>query len=130
MRHQITRVPRAVAALALAVCLAATANIQVAAQAPGTRRLTLEDAVRLALEENLGIRIERLSPELQDLVVADARSSWVPTLSSGLSGDRANTPSTNAFSGGQTSIIDTSVSSSVGLGQTLPTGGSYASIRR
>ena len=41
---------------------------------PSTRRLSVDEAVRLALEQNLGIRIERLNPEIQDLADrADAR---------------------------------------------------------
>jgi outer membrane protein TolC len=96
------------------------------AQTPITRRLSVDEAVRLALEQNLGVRIERLNPELQDFVVSQARSSWVPTFSSSLSGDRSNTPATNAFAGGQSNIVQTDLSTGVGLSQILPTGASYA----
>jgi outer membrane protein TolC len=50
----------------------------------------------------------------------------VPTITSSLTGDRANTPATNAFAGGQTSIIQKDFSTGVGLSQVLPTGASYA----
>jgi outer membrane protein TolC len=96
MRNQITRV---LSALAIAVLLAGFSDARLAAQTASTRRLTVDDAVRLALEQNLGIKIERLSPQMQDFVVTDARSAWVPTVSSTLANNRANTPSTNAFSG-------------------------------
>ena len=38
--------------------------------APQTRRLTLDDAVKLALENNLGLQVARINPHLQDLSVA------------------------------------------------------------
>jgi outer membrane protein TolC len=137
MREQIARVA-ACAALALGAHAlvppaasaqpanpTATASSGQPAASPA-RRLTLEDAVRQALELNLGIRVERLNPQLQDFVESEARSSWVPVLTSTLSDDRANVPATNAFAGGQTNIINTSLSSSLGLSQTLPTGASYS----
>lgn len=112
--------------LALAAAVLGSAGARADAQAPATRQLSVEEAVRLALEQNLGVRIERLNPELQDFVIAEARSSWVPTLSSSLTSDRANTPATNAFAGGQTSIIQSDFTTGVGLSQALPTGASYA----
>src|SRR5688500_1278633 len=44
-----------------------------------TRRLTIEEAVKLALENNLGIQIARYNPQVQDLAVAQARAAWVPS---------------------------------------------------
>ena len=81
--------------------------------------------MRLALAQNLGIQVERFGPQIQDTSVSEARGGWTPTLSSTLQDNRTNTPSTNAFSGGQTSIINSSVSAEVGLRQRLPTGANY-----
>ena len=89
--------------LILFVLAAAAAPAQ--AQTP-TRRLSVDEAVRLALEQNLGIQIERLNPQIQDIAVAQARSFWVPTVSSTLSNNSTTSPSTSALSGGQTSITD------------------------
>ena len=36
---------------------------------PQTRRLTIEEAVKLALENNLGIQIARFDPQVEDLTV-------------------------------------------------------------
>ena len=51
-----------------------------AAQAPASvvRRLTVEEAVRLSLENNLGIRVARIDPQIQDLSVAQAARRLVP----------------------------------------------------
>ena len=44
-----------------------------------TRRLSVDQAVALALKNNLGIRSERYGPQIQDMVVADPRSVGLPT---------------------------------------------------
>ena len=47
-------------------------------------RLTLDDAVRFALERNLDIRVQRLNPELQDIALASAQAFYSPSLTSTL----------------------------------------------
>src|SRR5215813_2084427 len=47
--------------------------------------LTLDDAVKLALDKNLDIAVQRLNPQVSDLSVASARSVYLPTLNSTLS---------------------------------------------
>jgi len=49
-----------------------------------TIALTLDDAVRFALERNLDIAVQRLNPQLQDIAVATARTFYGPTLTSQL----------------------------------------------
>src|SRR5581483_4762226 len=44
------------------------------------RRVSVDEAVRLALEQNLGIRIQRIDPQIQDLGIAQAKSFWAPNL--------------------------------------------------
>jgi outer membrane protein len=96
------------------------------AQTPPTRRLSVDEAVRLALEQNLGIQIERLNPQIQDIAVAQARSFWVPTVSSTFSNNSTTSPSTSALSGGQTSINDSRFSTELAMSQRLSTGASYS----
>ncbi len=47
-------------------------------QTESVRRLSIDEAVKLALEQNLGIRIQRFDPQIQDIGVAQARSFWAP----------------------------------------------------
>jgi outer membrane protein len=89
------------------------------------RRLSIDDAVKLSLEQNLGIQIERLNPQIQDLAVAQARTGWIPNLSSSLLNTSQNQPPTSALSGGQTKITDSQFSTQVGVAQTLKTGANY-----
>lgn len=45
-------------------------------------QLTLDDAVKLALERNLDLKVQRLNPELQDIAFASARAFYSPTVGS------------------------------------------------
>src|SRR6185503_783033 len=42
------------------------------------RRLTADEGVKLAIENNLGIQISRLDPQIEDLNIAAARGAWAP----------------------------------------------------
>ena len=70
------------------------------------RRLSIEEAVKLALEQNLGIRIERFDPQIQDVNVALARLFGSPSLGderSAENGSEASGPRVR-LSGGATSV--------------------------
>src|SRR6266705_5521851 len=62
------------------------------------RRLTVEEAVKLAVDQNLGVQIQRLDPQIQDEAVAQARAAWLPNLTSSFSKNSNNTPSTSSLS--------------------------------
>src|SRR5262249_42748639 len=54
---------------------------QSAAAVPGPElQLTSDEAVKLALENNLGIRAERLAPQVQALAVAQTRANYSPVV--------------------------------------------------
>src|ERR1700716_3988344 len=89
------------------------------------RPLSIEEAVKLALEQNLGIQIQRIDPQIQDVGVAQARSFWAPNLTSNLSRNSSVTPSANVLSGG--ARVDNGVlTSGVGMNQTTPWGAQYS----
>ena len=101
------------------------------ATAPGaqTRQLTIDEAVRLALDNNLGIQIARINPQVQDLAVALARTAWVPTFTTQVQGASATTPNAsflNATTGGQNATINRRILSNVGVAQQTPWGGNYS----
>jgi outer membrane protein TolC len=122
MRH----VTWAFALLAATGQLPAFAQTQPQGDAGVVRRLSVDDAVKLALEQNLGIQIDRLNPQIQDVTVAQARTGWIPTLTSSLTDNSQNSPSTSALSGGQTQILNGQFATAVGLAQTLRTGANYS----
>jgi outer membrane protein TolC len=90
------------------------------------RRLSWGEAVNLALEQNLGIRIERLNPQIQDYTVAQSRASWVPTFTSNFVGGSTDSPITNLFAGGQDKVTDGRFDAVFGVQQQLRTGGNYS----
>lgn len=95
-------------------------------QPRAVRRISLDEAVKLSLEQNLGLQIERLNPQIQDTTIAQVRGAWVPTLTSGFSNGSTDSPSTTALAGGQNKVVNAQATTQVGINQLLPTGGSYA----
>lgn len=96
------------------------------AAAGPTRRLTIEEAVKLALENNLGIQIARYNPQAQDLTVAQAQAAWVPSFTNTFLKNSQDSPNNNFLAGslgGKTS--QASFSNSAGLQQNTPWGGNY-----
>ena len=53
-----------------------------AAQARPVVRLTLDEAVKLTLDRNLDIAVQRLNPEINDIAIVSVRSVYHPTLTS------------------------------------------------
>jgi outer membrane protein TolC len=102
----------------------ATAQIPVS-QNRSVRQLSVDDAVRLAIEQNLGLEAERLNPQIQDTTIAEVRALNAPTLTSAFTNNRTSTPSTNLFSGGETKVTDSRFSTELGLAQRLRSGGNY-----
>jgi outer membrane protein TolC len=129
-RHANWTRAAAVAVLALSFPAARGLSAQTLANAaqalPPVRRLSVDDAVSLALEQNLGIQIDRLTPQIRDVSVAQAKTGWTPNFTSSLLNTKQNQPSTSALSGGQTKTTDSQFSTALGFAQTLKTGTSYS----
>ena len=91
------------------------------------RRLAIDEAVTLALEQNLDLRVERINPLIQDTLVADARSVYAPNLSTTVVGDDRDNPPFNIFAGGVDVVTDRFVQDTVGVVQQVPwKGGQYS----
>ncbi len=122
------RAAAATATLLVAALLLAPSIVQ--AQAPAAAqpaagelvRLSRDEAVRLALENNAALAATRLDPAISAERVAAARSAFVPTISTGLQRNNQTTPSTNLFSGDQP-LHSGFWSGNATVGQLLPWGG-------
>ncbi|MBK5298693.1 MAG: TolC family protein, partial [Vicinamibacteria bacterium] len=68
------------------------------------RQLSMDEAVKLALEQNLGIQIERFNPELQDLNTAQILSNYTPQFGGGVFTQSQDQPPSSFLSGGDTTI--------------------------
>jgi outer membrane protein len=100
-----------------------------AAQQPGTaptqvRRLSVDEAVRLAAENNLGIQIARYDPQIQDLNVAQAQSAYVPSVTNDFQSVNRTQPNQNFLAGALTTNED-QVINTTGVAAQLPWGGNY-----
>jgi outer membrane protein len=97
-----------------------------AADTRPVRRLTADEAVKLAIENNLGIQISRVDPQIEDLNVAAARGAWAPAFTSQFQNNSFQQPSANIFSGSQeANFKQDTFSSNFGVTQSLPWGGTY-----
>ena len=106
--------------------LAMRAAAQNTALQPGEtlRRISIDEAVKLAMEQNLGIKIQRFDPQIQDTGVSLAHSLWQPNFQTTLTRQAQTQAATSALAGGST-VNNGTFASNVGLNQTLPWGGSY-----
>ncbi|HXI32117.1 MAG TPA: efflux RND transporter permease subunit, partial [Vicinamibacterales bacterium] len=104
-----------------ALALAATASAQTSSSAqatPATLRLTVDEAVKMALDNNVDLRANRLDPQISDTRVAAASGVFKPTLVTSLN-------SNNQLQAPQSFLVPVAtetdvVSSNAGIGQRLP----------
>jgi outer membrane protein TolC len=87
--------------------------------------LTIEDAVKLALDKNLDIVVQRLNPEISDLSIATSRAAFFPSLTSTVLTQGTTTPSTNSIAGGAAAapVTNDAANWNGGLAQNLRWGG-------
>ncbi|MGH9143409.1 MAG: TolC family protein [Vicinamibacterales bacterium] len=88
--------------------------------------LTLDDAVKLALDRNLDIAVQRLNPEINDIGIARIRSIYHPALTSTLSTQSTTTPANSTLAGSQTAgvpIVASLGTFNGGIAQSVPWGG-------
>jgi outer membrane protein len=100
-----------------------------AAAAQGTMpvvQLTLDDAVKLALDRNLDIAVQRLNPEINDIAIARIASIYHPALTSTLNANSNTRPSTSSIAGSAVAgapIVTGLSTYNAGVAQSVPWGG-------
>lgn len=98
---------------------------QPAGQAPATLNLTVDEAVRMARENNLDLAADRLDPQIGDTQVAAASAAFKPTFTTGVQRNNQLQPPSNLIFpiATRTDVV----TSNLGLNQRLPWfGTSYA----
>ncbi|HET6955465.1 MAG TPA: efflux RND transporter permease subunit [Vicinamibacterales bacterium] len=102
----------------LAFGLAASAHAQSAARTPATLRLTVDEAVKMALDNNVDLAADRLDPQISDTRVAAAANVFRPTFNAGLNSSNQLLPPSNFLTPvAQENDVN---SSNAGLSQKLP----------
>ena len=83
------------------------------------RDLSLEQAVQIALENNLDLKVARMTPQIQDYALVQARAAFRPTLTGNFNQNSRSRVSTNAnegvpFATTQTQTYGSSLSQNLG----------------
>jgi len=95
---------------------------QPASVANGTS-VSMEEAVRMALENNLGIQGERLNPQIQSYAVARANAVWAPSLISSFTRSNSTAPPTDFLSSTAAVVTNGNLFSQAGIQQAMRRGG-------
>jgi outer membrane protein TolC len=111
--------------LAISLLLTAPAAAQV--KPVETLRLTLDEAIRYAVENNPELEIVRLDTEVEAARIGESRGAFVPVFSTQLGRSSVATPSTNLLFGERGVDVDDWFSST-GVRQRLPWGSGTWSI--
>jgi outer membrane protein TolC len=132
--------PRPVARAALAVAmLVGAAPVSFAQQTPPAappapaasqtleptgpiRPLSIDEAVQLALQQNLGIQVERLNPALQDYSIAQALANYTPVFGGGVNYRHQDQPPSSFLSGAATTITSTNFGGNAQVAEFFPWG--------
>jgi len=89
------------------------------------KALSLEDCILKAMENNLGIAIEVLNPELADISVSRAQERFMPSLS--FSFNKRDTSSASySFLDASDQVLTITDNYSAQISQLIPTGGSFS----
>ncbi|MEQ8764742.1 MAG: TolC family protein [Planctomycetota bacterium] len=85
--------------------------------------LTLEEAVQVAMEQNLGLKVQSLGRRIERTRIAEAQGEFEPVLFSTISDGRSRVPTNSQLQGAQRLELNTT-HIDFGARQVLPTGGS------
>ena len=85
--------------------------------------LTVDEAVKRALDSNIELNVERLNPTVQELAWRQIRAAYTPTLGSTLNANAANPLPTSLLNGG-TNVTNQTANYNINVTQALPWNGS------
>jgi len=89
------------------------------AEARPVVKLTVEQAVAMAIENNIELSVERLNPQLQDLSLAQTRGAYRPTLGSTVNASSSMPLPTSLLNGGSR-VVNETANVNANISQALP----------
>lgn len=96
------------------------------AQGGPVRRMSIDDVVATAIEQNLDLQVQRFNPRLQDLTTSQFKAAYTPNFVSTVSTSDSTQPSTSILSGAATGITSGQALFNFGVSSlTNWNGGSY-----
>ena len=131
---RIQELIRAAAERAAAAQSDSAAQVVQAPAAPDTRpvvRMTLDEAVKLALERNLDIAVQRLNPQINDIAIASILSVYHPSLNTTVTTQGQANPSATTLAGSNQAgaAVDTTLDIyNAGITQSVPWFGSSLAV--
>ena len=107
-----------------------TPSVQPAQQitSQGALKINQDEAVRMALENNLGVQAERLNPRIQDLALSRAYSAYTPEVFATTTRSAATAPPRDFLSQGVDITTSGNLFANGGIRQQVPWGGGAYSI--
>src|SRR5919198_1433495 len=108
------------------LCAAAFADTASAQTTPATLRLSVDEAVKMALDHNVDLNADRLDPQISDTRVAAAAGVFKPTLTTGVNSNNQLVPPSNFLI--PTPTRTDVVTSTAGVSQRLPWYGTTYSL--
>ena len=96
------------------------------AQGPTVRRMSIDDAVATALEQNLDLQVQRITPQIRDFDAAFYEANYTPTFTSTLNFVDQTQPPSSLLSGNTSQLTSGRSAYNFGVQQQTPWhGGSY-----
>jgi outer membrane protein TolC len=92
-----------------------------------TRSVTLDEAVALALENNLSVKIQQIQPAISDVLIKAARAAWLPTVTGNTYYGQTDSPTTGSLQGSIGTQTNKNLTGAFGLTQLLPQAGTQYS---
>ncbi len=107
---------------------AQTPGAPASAQQERVQRLSIEEAVALALENNLNLQVSRLSPQIQDLNVAQARTDYTPVFQTNINLIDQTQPPFDILAGNVSQLVGNTGRYNFGLGGLTRFGSNYSIV--
>ena len=125
--HKTVQVPAMAKTVSIALLLIAlTAGVASAQTTPAPLRLTVDDAVKMALEHNPDLSADRLDPQISDTRVAAAAGAFRPSVNSSVNRNNQIQPPSSFLL--PTATQNDAITSSAGISQKLPWYGTSYSV--
>lgn len=90
------------------------------------RRISIDDAVTMALQQNVSLQVQKMSPGISELDIVQAYGSWLPALTGQLRFQSLEQPVATILQSGAANFQQDQFVGNFGVEQFLPTGGSYS----
>jgi outer membrane protein len=122
----VTAIATALALLPAATFAQGTQPAQTAPTGP-VLQLSMKQAEAMALESNLGLKSDRLGPDIASENLAAARSAFLPAVESGFTRSSSERATSSVFEGGASTLTTKGLGGNARIRQSLPWyGASYA----